>query len=721
MRPIECSTLSKSFQLIPEQLMSVLNKLKRAARGEVEPTTAAREALRRARIRLSRRADIRLLQQATPLRARLRRPFAEMSEEQLLSHFRSRTEPSFFPAFRDPQTKTVQRELFPSATAQLIASANQIAADHRWPLLGFGEKNFGEEIEWRRDPLSGYLHPLVYHRDVQLRRNDGSDARVLWELNRLGHMITLGRAYAVSGDETLSAEFVKQTNSWIDQNPFGQGINWNCAMEVALRGMNLLTALELFRGSPQLTSESISKLLTLLDQHGTFIRRNLEFSYLATSNHYFTDVVGLLWLGIMLPELSDATEWREVGFREMLAEMDKQILPDGADFESSTGYHRLILELLLYSFLLCRSNGIEIKQRHWDKLRAMLEYVRFYVRPDGFAPLIGDSDSGQVLPIRHRSANDHAYLLPLGAVTFNDPQLKSKDAEAPEELLWLLGSKAIATFEALPSTEFPPSNIFPYAGTHIIRDSDLYLCFNTSGAGIQGRGSHGHNDALSIEVSACGRPFIVDPGTYSYTGDLSARHQFRSTPYHSTAEIDGQEQNTIDINAPFVIGDEAQSRLLLWETNEHFDRVVAEHRGYSRLPNAVIHKRTINLDKKNRYWSIDDEFVGEAENKIAIRFHFDARLEMTSRENLVSARDLISGSSLIVCAVTLKSAPLLEVQATSRDYGEQQPSITACWNVTGRHSKLQWLIVPVCSRESEAERLQVCKVAVRVSSHDRLS
>ena len=148
--------------------------------------------------------------------------------------------------------------------------------------------------------------------------------------------------------------------------------------------------------------------------------------------------------------------------------------------------------------------------------------------------------------------------------------------------------------------------------------------------------------------------------------------------------------------------------------------MVAEHRGYSRLPNAVIHKRTINLDKKNRCWLIDDEFVGEAENKIAIRFHFDAGLEMTSRENLVSARDLISGSSLIVCAVTLKSEPLLEVQATSRDYGEQQPSITACWNVTGRHSKLQWLIVPVCSRESEAERLQVCKVSVRVSSQDRL-
>ena len=133
-------------------------------------------------------------------------------------------------------------------------------------------------------------------------------------------------------------------------------------MEVALRAMNLLASFELFRQSRQLTGQSLSHLLALFDQHGTYIRGNLEFSYLATSNHYFSDVVGLLWLGIMLPELRDANEWREFGFREMLREMDKQILPDGADFESSTGYHRFVLELVLYSFLLCRLNEIEIPE-----------------------------------------------------------------------------------------------------------------------------------------------------------------------------------------------------------------------------------------------------------------------------------------------------------------------------------------------------------------------
>jgi len=44
---------------------------------------------------------------------------------------------------------------------------------------------------------------------------------------------------------------------------------------------------------------------------------HLEFSYLGTTNHYLTDVVGLLWLGLTLPELVLATTWREWAAKEL--------------------------------------------------------------------------------------------------------------------------------------------------------------------------------------------------------------------------------------------------------------------------------------------------------------------------------------------------------------------------------------------------------------------
>jgi len=244
---------------------------------------------------------------------------------------------------------------------------------------------------------------------VNLAR-EGSDIRVLWELNRLSHFVTLGRAYSITHDETTAEAFFTHLESWRADNPVGRGPNWTCAMEVALRAMNLMAAFQLFRSSPGLTEVRLTQILAMFDAHGAHIRRNLEFSYIATSNHYLSDVVGLLWLGLMLPELEGAKSWSDFGKREMLREMEVQILEDGADFEASTGYHRFVLELFLYSFILCRSNQSDIPQRHWRTLHAMLVYVRAYLRPDGRSPLVGDTDSGQVLPIVKRCADDHARI-----------------------------------------------------------------------------------------------------------------------------------------------------------------------------------------------------------------------------------------------------------------------------------------------------------------------
>ena len=487
-------------------------------------------------------------------------------------------------------------------------------------------------------------------------RSDGSDIRVVWELNRLAHLIALGRSYAATKDEHLTIAFLEQLRSWNEQNPYGRGPNWTCAMEVALRAINVLAAFHLFRESPQLDTQF---LMTLFQQHGRFIRRNLEFSYIATSNHYLSDVAGLLWIGVMAPELRDAERWLAFGLRELLREMDKQVLPDGADFEASTGYHRFVTELFLYSFALCRDNGIQIEEKYWSKLRLMLLYIRGYLRPDGFAPLIGDTDGGQFLPLQQRRADDHRYLLEIGAEVFNDPALCEAEAGA---------------------------TAFPHAGTYVMRHEDLYLCFNASGAGINGRGSHGHNDALSIEVCAGDCAFIVDPGTYVYTADLQKRHDLRSTAYHSTVKIDDIEQNTTHRDMPFVIGDEAKPRVLLWEP----DKIVAEHYGYRRLPDPVTHRRSVTFNKAQRYWLIEDEFLGTTDHQYETRFHFAPGLDVNSCEPAVKISDPNTHLTLTVSSLSLSGSPEIEHQFTSRNYGEMTESVTACWRFSGRPGKLSW-------------------------------
>jgi hypothetical protein len=511
---------------------------------------------------------------------------------------------------------------------------------------------------------------LDYHGDINLMRGDGSDARVLWELNRLGHFITLARAYFITNDERYSAEFFSQLRSWDEQNPYGRGVNWTCAMEVALRAMNLIVAFHVFRHSPHCDHDSLQLLLRHFEHHGEYIVRNDEFSHIATSNHYLSDMTGLLWLSLFLPEIRDSEIWSS-GFTEMLAEMDKQVLDDGADYEASTGYHRFVLELFLYSFLFCRINEDEIEDRYWTRLHKMLIYLRSYLRPDGFAPLIGDTDSGQVIPMRHRRADDHAYLLAIGAVVFKDPGLKIEGAEIPEELFWILGEAGVRAFEEMSSSSvYTVSKAFPEAGTYIMRDGDLYLCFNANGAGINGRGSHGHNDALSVEVSAGGRAFIVDPGTYVYSADLEKRHEFRSTAYHSTVQIDNLEQNTIDVQMPFVIGNEARPHVLEWKTDADSDKVVAEHYGY-----PVVHRRTVIFNKRERFWLIDDEFFGDGEHVYEARFHFAP-----------------GAAGLMISLLNHDVEPVLESRPVSRDYGQMSDAVSMSWRISGRPGKLSWKI-----------------------------
>jgi len=687
-------------------------------RGELTARVAVLEAARRVRTAKERRAERGRLATLNDQPARLREEFARIRAADLLAHFRSRLKPRFLPGFEvSARSGALQQELFPDETARLIEAAHRIVNDHCWPLLGFGEKCFGQEsIEWNRDPLSGFNWPLDFHADIQLVRNDGSDARVLWELNRLAHLITLGQVYAITNDEVFSREFFQQLRGWRLQNPVARGVNWNCAMEVALRSMNLLAAFSLFLRAPQMDELTLKELLQTFDQHGAHIRRNLEFSHIATSNHYLADVTGLLWIGVMLPELEAAEEWREFGLRELRREIDKQTLPDGADYEASTGYHRLKVELYLYSAVLCHLNGIEIEEKYRTKLRAMVAYMAAYLRPEGRAPLIGDTDSGQALPIERRRADDHGYLMAIGAAIFQEPGFALPNPDLPPELLWILGEQGLRDYQSLPDSPMPGSQKFADAGIYVLRQDDLYLLLNASESGVNGRGSHGHNDALSLEVSAAGVSFIVDPGTYIYTGDLPQRHLFRSTAYHSTVEVDGAEQNTIDQSIPFIIGNEARPRVLTWTSNAEADFIVAEHYGYQRLADPVRHRRSVRFDKRRRFWLIADELTGAGTHEFAFRFHFAPGLDVTGRpDGTVVACDKITGARLIiVCqqpdgegerAAADEPAQdfVLETQSASFDYGQKLSSISACWTVRAAAPvRREFALLPLTADEDEA-------------------
>lgn len=654
---------------------------------------AAREVARRVRVAFDHGRERVALDRLSRELARLNIEYGALSSEELLHHFRTRT-PQFFAGFENPfSTAHLQQRLFPTETEQLIKSANAIQHSQS---VGFAE--------WRRDPLSDHIWPLEYHADLALQRNDGSDVRTLWELNRLSHFNTFSRAYAVTRDVKYASTLFAHFDSWIEQNPLGLGPNWSSAMEVSLRAMNLLAAFTVCRHAESFTVDRLLRWLQLLEQHGAHIKRNLEFTHLGTSNHYLTNVVGLLWLGITLPELSAAEEWRNWSLQQLSLEMDKQVLPDGSDYEGSTGYHRYVLELFLYSFILCRERGIVIAPRYWQKLESMLQFLRCYLRPDGSAPLIGDSDGSQVLPIRPHRADDHGYLLPVGALATNNPQINDRGIN--EELLWLCGEEGASRSEShSTSTQEICSTTFPDAGIYVMRHEDLYLLFNAARHLRKGRSSHRHNDALSIEVSVCGRPFIVDPGTYTYSADPQARHLFRSTTYHSTIQVDDAEQNSIEVSQPFLFGNEARPAVTYWDSTDESDRVTGFHVGYQRLAGRLRHLRTITLYKRDRWWLVQDQIEGRGRHKISARFHLADGLDVNQTHKSATVFDPVSQVRLLMVAFDCDQQPECESQFVSHHYGSREPSTIVTWTANVKlPCSLRWALVPICVGEDEQER-----------------
>src|SRR5260370_24424433 len=239
--------------------MLTVSKLKRMLRGVASARADVLEAVRCIRVLRARRWEREQLTTLNQQPTRLGEAFARMPASDLLAHFQSRATPKFFAGFGSTcGSAELQASLFPNQTSRLLVQANRIRDEHCWPLLGFGEKCFGAgEIDWNLDPLSGFDWPITYHGDINLIRSDGSDARVVWELNRFGHFLTLARTYSLTSDETFSAEFFRQLASWRAQNPVARGVNWNCAMEVALRAMNFLAAFTLFLLSPHMNAQAL--------------------------------------------------------------------------------------------------------------------------------------------------------------------------------------------------------------------------------------------------------------------------------------------------------------------------------------------------------------------------------------------------------------------------------------------------------------------------------
>lgn len=549
----------------------------------------------------------------------------ETTAADLLEHFRTRTEPHFFPSFQNREaTAAAFKSRWPATSQQLIDKADRICAG-RFDLLGYTNLSFGDPIDWQFEPLTGKRIPLLHWSKLDYLNADvAGDKKIIWELNRHQYFVTLGQAYWLTGDERYARAFAAQLDAWMEANPPKLGINWASSLEVAFRSMAWLWAFHFFASSPSLANETFKRAWKFLYLSARHLESYLS-TYFSPNTHLTGEALGLFFIGTLLPEFKEARRWRDLGAEILVEQLPIHVQPDGVYFEQSSYYHRYTTDFYSHFLLLARANKIPLPSAVERSLVLLLDHLMYLTRPDGTTPLFGDDDGGRLAMLDVRTANDFRGTLALGAVAFDRADYRFVAADAAEELTWMMGVDGLAKFDAMvPQEPAQTSVAFPNGGYFVMRDAWTreanYLLFDCGPHGSLACG-HAHADALAIDVAANGRTVLVDPGTCTYTGSKELRDWFRGSAAHNTVTVDNESSSTPD--GPFSWQTIAVCTLNEWISRGRFDFISAQHDGFTRLPDPVTVKREI-LFLKGDYWIVRDTVTAGSDHRVDLSFHFDS-------------------------------------------------------------------------------------------------
>jgi hypothetical protein len=533
------------------------------------------------------------------------------------------------------------------AEFSFLGSGPFAPVDTSRPVRGSGHR----PIDWFSDPIRKLRFPAnVPCREWKLleMRPGNADIKYPWELSRCQHFLALAQAYLLTNKDGYGRALADQALDFIEANPIGIGINWTCTMDVALRAANWCLALPLAARCLAVGTAEWEAIYRHLFETGRFIVANLENHYEVTSNHFLSNIVGLHILAAELGDLPAGRDWDAFARESVEREIEVQVLPDGADYESSVPYHRLVTELFLGSWRLAQMQQRPLSAGYRDRLHQMVDFHEAVLRPDGRMPAIGDADDGRLMIATGCGVADPGrgvHILAPAGLALERPALVAEglrlegEASRWESFWWGFPAHACDAGAARAEPRrAAPARLFPDAGIAVSgsRAAGAYLVVTNAIVGTNGFGNHKHNDLLSFEYHDQGVALVVDPGSYVYTSDFDARNTFRGTARHNTLMLDGVEQNELRPEWLFRMFAKATPRHVLFDVLPDGMVYEGSHDGYeTRLDQGVAHSRRFRHRPGEGCLAITDSLVGAGRHDAVWHFHLDpavaARLDPVGR------------------------------------------------------------------------------------------
>lgn len=473
---------------------------------------------------------------------------------------------------------------------------------------------------------------ILFYQDKAVRK---WDKKYRWEENRMHQLYPLALE-AAKGDHAECIEYLKEQLSAFAKGDF---LTDTCAMEVAIALINVTVSVQLTGRQELLKGADVKRILS---SGLIYILENQEKGLVFSNNHYFFDLLGILWVLRELeyhPLFEDIMEFADQQMQHLLRQM---ISGDGSLYEGSTHYHKYVMESLL-EFLVF--TGDAEREKYGSVAAAMISFLE-HASDENRLFGIGDNDSGRVLPFP-------SYF---------------QYASGEISTIRLLAER----LQIRPSKEKRIlCEDFGIAVVHK-RDYAVALRCDMLKAVRQNRliGGHSHNDQLSVQLRVWGEELFIDHGTYLYIFQDNCRMENRTTAVHNTLSIDGLEQNPISNDWRY---EERTAKGSWLRADSGCLEAVVSYQG-------ITHTRRIRLKADSLV--IEDRCTGGKKGMLRLLLAPEVKVHQTDSRHLVLT--LQSGS------LTLEAdAPVCLAEAyCAREYGRREQTTCIQLPFTGKGSRI---------------------------------
>ena len=575
----------------------------------------------------------------------------------------------------------------------LVSKAEKISENK---LSFFDLKNhfFGNPIDWHSDQSSGHSGPVAPIASVNYRDFPKyGDCKLVWEPNRHHHTVVLARAWRATGDKRYALAVVDQITSWMDSNPVGYGMNWRSPLELGIRLINWVWAIDLIWESGLVNGVFKARLLKSVHLHCWYVTRKYSKGSSA-NNHLVGEAAGVFIAASYFNCFKECGDWVNQSASILEKEIVSQSYGDGCTREQALGYQFFVLQFYLYAGHIGRLNNKAFSSAYIQRMKRMISFVSHMAEGAFLLPMFGDRDDGYVLDLGNRVEDVDALVDCFSRMS--GEMADKSDCVDSEASFWMFGNKQnspdklVAVEADLTSHAFPESGYYLLQSGSASKGNQVSLLFDCGELGYESIAAHGHADALSFSMRLNKVDLFVDPGTYDYFTFPEWRNYFRSTCAHNTLEIDGLDQS--ENLGPFMWGFKADSECMHWDPSDIGGKVAGKHKGYARLTDPVVHSRSLSLDAKEKTLSIEDCVSASLNHTASIYFHLSECARLISIENNCCYIDL-QGREIL-----LKLDSKLEVKAVT---GQEAPIMG--WMSRGYHCKEKTTTI-IASSDFDAEQ-----------------